>query len=396
MTSSGTDFQRPPMRTHLGARIYKILRRWPILVWGLLILVTLFFYARSQRFVGITGVVDTPSEPVAALKTARLVELYVKLGDVVKAGDRLAQMDSTAISAELAQTETAMAQASSTLKSYEATFLTLVRSFDATVRDSQAKLEAERQALIQAKAQLAELQKEQTRREGLNAKGLMTVSQITELKPQLATLSQQVKVSFPAQIELYSNQLADAEASRKSLRDTMGVTEDGDVMKALQKETDARLAIMQTEIDMKKAELAACTLRATGPGTVSQIYATPGDVIPAGQSVMKVVGDVSDTVIGFLHEIHLASMNIGDNAYITRETGGKPALARVVSISPEIDTLPGRLTALDGQAVRGRRVIFKLRQSDVNRFLPGETVNIRSVSPFWFTITEKISDGSPN
>ena len=38
--------------------------------------------------------------------------------------------------------------------------------------------------------------------------------------------------------------------------------------------------------------------------------------------------------------------------------------------------------------------MFKLRESDVNRFLPGETVNIRSVSPFWFTVAEKFTGSS--
>lgn len=397
MTPSGPDFKRPALRTHPGARLRNLFRRWPFLVWVLLILVTIFFYLRSTRFVGITGVVDTPSQPVASLSTGRLVKLFVKPGDPVKAGDPLAQMDTTIISTELAQAESEMAQAETTLQGAEATFLSMIRSFDGTVRDSEAKLAETEQALLQAKTRLAELKEEQARRDRLKARGLLTSDMASELKPEIGTLTVQVSPSgLPSLIAGYTKSLADAKASQKSLLDTMGVEDDGDVMAALKRETDAKLALMQQEIDLKKAELEACTLRAAGDGIVSQIFATPGDVIPEGQEVIKIVGMVSDTVIGFLHEVHLSFLNVGDPAYISRETGGNTAVAKVVSISPEIDDLPGRMSALSGQVIRGRRVIFKLRESDVNKFLPGETVNIRSVSPFWFGIAEKFSGSKPD
>jgi multidrug resistance efflux pump len=108
---------------------------------------------------------------------------------------------------------------------------------------------------------------------------------------------------------------------------------------------------------------------------VARVQAQPGDVVQAGQEVARIVSENSTRVIGFLPEVFLGSVKKGDQAVIWRERDGKSFVASVESIAPDVRTLPGRITPMKAQTMRGRRVVLKI--SDPADLTPGETVRIK-------------------
>lgn len=390
MTPSGTDFQRPTLKPHLGARLRYLVRRWPALVWLLLVMVTIIFYLRSMRFVGIAGVVEASTEMVTPLEVAKLAKVSVKIGEMVEPGQVVAQMDTTMINAKLSLAESRMMEEMASVDSYKSTVFSLLRSADSTVRDSEAKLESARQLLNAETARLNELKIEQARRDKLYEAKLMAATDVNILKPEIAALTKNVTESYPEQILLSERHLKEAYAARDELRRSMGITEDDENMieAVIDRETQIRLDLMKKTVDYTKLAVDAYTLRASMSGMVSLVYFSPGEAVPAGEPVLKIVGGESDTVLGFLNEVHLGSLGIGAPVYVHREAnrGGITAVGTVESISPEIDTMPGRLSSLQGQIIRGRRVQIALKPQYHGYFLPGETVSVRAASPLWIRI----------
>jgi len=68
----------------------------------------------------------------------------------------------------------------------------------------------------------------------------------------------------------------------------------------------------------------------------------------------------------------------------------------VDSVSPEVQTLPGQVSPIRSQVVRGRR--FMIRLLGEHDLLPGETVQIASGSPAWVRLMRRGVDwiGSKN
>jgi hypothetical protein len=50
--------------------------------------------------------------------------------------------------------------------------------------------------------------------------------------------------------------------------------------------------------------------------------------------------------------------------------------AVVESIAPDVRTLPGRISPMSAQAIRGRRIVLQI--SGKHQLIPGETVKIKA------------------
>ncbi|MCK5844358.1 MAG: HlyD family efflux transporter periplasmic adaptor subunit [Victivallales bacterium] len=123
------------------------------------------------------------------------------------------------------------------------------------------------------------------------------------------------------------------------------------------------------------------TLRAQASGTVSRILHAPGDIVSSGDPVLASVIHRPPTVVGFLSELNAHDVQVGMEAYLTPISGrGAVIPAKVISLTPEVFALPGRVNPLPSQAYRGRRVILE-PQGEVS-LLPGEEVQIQFRRPW--------------
>ena len=132
------------------------------------------------------------------------------------------------------------------------------------------------------------------------------------------------------------------------------------------------------------------SLRAAKDGIVSEIFYSTGDVVNAGEPVMRLVSENSDRVVGFLPEIHIGRMFVGQETRISRRAAhGRSIPAIVESISPDVRALPGRISPIGGQTLRGRRVVLRITDPEAH-LIPGETVRIQRSMSRWSMLTKTL------
>jgi multidrug resistance efflux pump len=356
-----------------------LLRGWTFVVWLAAAVLAAYLASTNTRFGEIVGVIETVAGPVAPLETARLSAVQVTVGQRVKTGDIVATMDTALVDAELRVAEVEMAEARDTISGYQRDILQMVQKGEASVLDAETGLETLKINQARDAGELAELKKEQQRREGLLAKRLISEELASQLRPAIAALAETLAAN-PALIKVEERRLELAKKERDDMKVWLRVDAGQEVSAAIQDKEKARGAIADAQRDLLDLRRKNFTLRATRDGTVSTIMHNPGDIVAAGDPVLQVI-PLSDAVAGFLPEIQLGELTVGQRMLIKRMSGRGTSVGAVVeSIGPEVQTLPGRISPIRGQPLRGRRVMLKL--DALHDFIPGETVKISAADSF--------------
>ena len=374
-----TSYRRPTLRRHPRIWLRSLLRGWTFVVWLAAAVLAAYLASTNTRFGEIVGVIETVAGPVAPLETARLSAVQVTVGQRVKTGDIVATMDTALVDAELRVAEGEMAEARDTISGYQRDILQMVQKGEASVLDAETGLETLKINQARDAGELAELKKEQQRREGLLAKRLISEELASQLRPAIAALAETLAAN-PALIKVEERRLELAKKERDDMKVWLRVDAGQEVSAAIQDKEKARGAIADAQRDLLDLRRKNFTLRATRDGTVSTILHNPGDIVAAGDPVLQVI-PLSDVVAGFLPEIQLGELTVGQRMLIKRMSGRGTSVGAVVeSIGPEVQTLPGRISPIRGQPLRGRRIILKL--DGLHDFIPGETVKISAADSF--------------
>jgi multidrug resistance efflux pump len=378
--TDAASFRKARLRRHPRIWLRGLFRGWTLAVWIAAGFLAIYLTTASAEFGEIIGVVETVAGPVAPVETARLSAMHVTIGQRVKTGDIVASMDTALVDGELRVTDAEIAEARDTLSTYQSDMLQLVQRADSAILDAETELETTKIQQARDTAELAELKKEQQRREELFAKRLVSEELVSALRPEIAALEQAIS-ACPALIQVQTRRLEQANKTRNDVNVWLRVGESKDVGAAIREKAKAVLVIaesMRKQINLRRENYA---LRATRDGVVSMILHAPGDIVAAGDPVLRVI-PLSDSVVGFLPEIKLGELTVGQRVLIHRMSGRGSTFGAVVeSIGPEVQTLPGRISPIRGQPVRGRRVILKLQGA--HDFIPGETVKIGAAESFW-------------
>jgi len=386
--SADRSFRKPRVRHPPRYWWRRVARNWPFVLWLGILLAVWQFYARTERYGEMLGAVETIAEPVAPLETARLTAIHVQPGQRVRAGDAVAQMDTTLIDAEIAIHEAMLAEAEQTITTYQRDMLQLLARSEQAIRDAEAALLAEQARYETEKAELAALQAEQARREALAARKLINDQTLNELRPQIAALERSV-AALPELLVSHRQRLADARRQAEDTKKWIRMREGQDVSEAIAATMEARNASIEATRKMLLRRKEHFTLRATRDGVVSTILEQPGNVINAGQPILTLIAEHPQHVIGFLPEVHVTDLTVGERAYVWRGNRvGRRVAAVVVSVSPDVQALPGRVSPIQGQALRGRRVLLKLEGP--HDFIPGETVEIHEAGAGFSGLLERL------
>ena len=374
-----TSFRMPRLRRHPRIWLRSLLRGWTFVVWLAAAVLAAYLASTNTRFGEIVGVIETVAGPVAPLETARLSAVQVTVGQRVKTGDIVATMDPALVDAELRVADAEIAEARDTLSTYQSDMLQMVQRADSAILDAETALETTKIQQASDTAELAELKKEQQRREDLLAKRLVSEELVSQLRPEIAALEQTL-ATCPAMIHVQARRLEQAKKARDDMNVWLRVDDAKDLTAAIREKAKAVLVIaesLRNQINMRRETYA---LRATRDGVVSRILHTPGGIVAAGDPVLQVI-PLSDSVVGFLPEIQLGELTVGQRMLIKRMSGRGTSVGAVVeSIGPEVQTLPGRISPIRGQPLRGRRVMLKL--DALHDFIPGETVKISAADSF--------------
>jgi multidrug resistance efflux pump len=335
----------------------------------------------------MVGEAEKITETVAPIQTARLKTLHVHIGDHVKAGQLIAEMDDSLPDAQFAATGAAVTEAELGLENNnQGGILTLIRSTEAATNDAIIVLNEQRLTQKRDEAELAQLKAIQKERDELFAMRLISAVEEDALKPQIAAIERSV-AALPEIISAMEQHLAETAKQEKGLRRNLRIGENQDASLTVDQQISAHTDVLKSDLKVRQVQKDFYRLYATREGVVSQIDVYPGNIVQAGGRIVELVAEKPTRIIGYLPELRFNSVNPGNKGYAFHQWGiigtgtGKPMKVTVQAIAPEIETLPPNVGANTSmQTMRIRRIIFTIDEE--NSFVAGETIQIRMTMPF--------------
>ncbi len=303
----------------------------------------------------VAGYAEATAHSVAPVLLGRLDAVDVRVGEPVKAGQRVAQLDRRTFVAllELAEAERDAARAE-----------LLAQTSVQGAQMSKAALQALKLRMTQSRdrAELAEVEEQLVRLEKLSSQGLVRAEMLEESRGRRAALAASVKT--------YEG----VAAKEGELR---GVKEEAALSELEQRLAPYREAVRAREAEVKAAQLAldATELRAPVDGVVSAISQWPGNVVPAGIEVVRIITARPNHVQVFLTERQALAVKPGQSAVLRASAFSQPFGGKVVEISPAVEPLPPRAWMNSNTPRYGRLVT--LETWPPRPLLMGEVLNVR-------------------
>ena len=376
-----TRYTRKKMRTPLRVHARRLLRACFLLL--ILGLIPLFLWLQTQdpaayRF---NGLVESESETVGPVDTARILAIDVQPGQRVAAGDVLVRLDASDRALDLAMNEARLKDYEQGVLRYEQGAARYRQSLQESerrsrqaVQEAAVALETEKMNRARDTAEIAGLRAEIARLQPLVDRRLVSETELSRLRPQAQALEQALAQYAPLIAALQRRH-------EQALADLAEVQALQTAAAAEGTPTDPITASMRQAAETCRQASAKdpAVLRASRSGIVSRVLRQPGDVVAAGEPVVRVASSSSLYITGLLIQRQLDGLSVGDKLRVTRATDGKPAplTAQVESIEPEVMDLLDPFNPAPRYPVRGRRV--RLRVLDENNTLvPGETVTLDS------------------
>ncbi|ADE56126.1 HlyD family secretion protein [Coraliomargarita akajimensis] len=336
---------------------------WPLLVFVAIAGMAYVLYHNGGKYRVMSGTAERIIEQIAPLESARVSKIHVAVGDRVRAGDLIVDLDTSLIDAEGAVLKEQIQQSLMEAKLEQ---LTLERQFASALQEAQQAL---REAELSYKVNRVEhsaLLEELKRLEPLYQQQLIEAELIVAKKAREEVLREMLAI-MPSHIEALEQDAQRAVEQQQS------------ALARLQEMNEATSADHGYEEAVKLLEIRrnAFALRAQHDGVVAEIQRQPGETIEGGGSIVSLVVDGPTRIVGFLPESNVSSIAVGTPATIyptvsLKDAGVVPA--HVVQISPAVYSLPERASPIRGQVIRGRRVTFELDREV--QLVPGETVSI--------------------
>lgn len=383
-------FKRPRMWSHPRLLIRQLLRRWPLLVWLAAILVILYLQSEVVQYGNLAGVVYSREQDVAPPETARIASIDVEMGQVVQVGDVLVRMDTSLIDARIEAAKALAIEDEETISRYQESILRMARQFETAVTDARTTLMSVTMEQMQSQAELAALRRELQRREGLLEQRLIREEEVAILRPQIAALAKAVE-AYPELIAAHEDALDSAKSELVDMRKWLRLEEGETISDAIARKRDIRIAVLANEARVLELQRESYTLTASQAGEVARMNHSEGEVVTAGDPVLRIVSPDARFVIGFLKESQLASVAVGDTVSVWRRGNERDRVNGVVeSLAPEVRGLPGVAVPLPGQVIRGRRMMVRLTED--HNLIPGESVQIVSGAPSWARTIQRVVD----
>lgn len=373
-------FKREKMPVPLRVRVQRILRFWFLLVIVGLIPVFLWLQTRDASLRQFAGVVEGESETVGAVQPARILSVDVQPGQRVKPGDVLVRLDPADRTMELALQEARLADFEQSmlryeqdLERYKQTLRDSERRCNQTVQEAAVELETAKLNCARDEAELVALQAEIKRLQPLIDKRLVSELEISSLRPKAHALEETVARYAPL-IEILRKRHEAAVKDQQDVRALLasaGGTSSSNALKASMEQ------VVQAYKQAAKSE--PFVLRASRTGVVSRVQRQAGDVVVAGEPIVRVASTSSMYVTGLLTQKQYSGLSLGDKLDVIHSRGGVRQLLRaeVEALDPEVMDLLDPFNPAPRYPVRGRRVRLRLLDSD-GSLVPGEAVTLQT------------------
>ena len=301
--------------------------------------------------VSATGAVSPLREAQTAFSASGpLTRLEVKAGDVVRAGQLLAQLDTRALEFQLAQSEASLISAQAQLDKLKSPAAADVTSAQAAVTYAQAALvqvqTPTQNDLLIAKADLdrakAALDQAQAAYDRIGG----ATNPLIALAPQSLTLQQassdyqRALAVFNAKVSPSDSQLKQAQSSLEQARAQLShLTHPTDVdLQSAQAGVDQARAAR----DLAKAQLDNAIIRAPFAGTISHVDFDLGSFVPAGRVLIGVADTSKLQVKVNIDETDISRVKVGQTVTIGLDAYPDATLdAQVTDVAAAATTIQG-------------------------------------------------------
>ena len=295
---------------------------------------------------------------VGPLQAGRLKELRVMLGQSVKAGDVLAQLDPRPLLLRQNRLKAELEQAKAQLIAEQ-------DLQNAQLQRGQIQAVRAHADVQKMRAELREYDQQVKRMQKLKSKQLIRATDVEEAQRQQRALSADLSARPKgSQREL---ELAGLRPRPKSDQE---------------RRLDERLSPFRVAIAVREAELAELelaiselTLRAPVDGVVGTILQRPGDTLGAGTPVLTIVTTRPGYIVAFVPERQVSHYPKGQPVEL-RKIGVvlKVLKAQVIELAPMVEEVPVRARPSPTVPMWGRRIVIKV--DGTTPLLPGEAFRV--------------------
>jgi len=374
-------FTRKKMQVPLRMRLRSLARFFFLLLVIAPIPYFLWFLTEDHAAYRFNGLVEGEAETLGPIETTRILSVEVQPGQAVKAGDVLVRLDPSDRALDMAMNEARLKDYEQGLLRYEQgaaryrqTLQESERRSRQTVQEASVALETEKMNRARDEAELAGLKAEIARLQPLVDRRLVSETELSSLRPKAQALGQSLTQYVPL-IEALQRRLDQASNDLQEVKGLLAAAA------AEGSPADPIAASMRQAVETCRQAAAKdpAVLRASRSGIVSRVLRQAGDVVVAGEPVVRVSSSSSLFITGLLTQRQLEGLTLGDKLRVSRAAAGGSAFltAQVETIDPEVMDLLDPFNPVPRFPVRGRRV--RLRVLDENNTLvPGETVALES------------------
>jgi multidrug resistance efflux pump len=308
------------------------------------------------------GFAEAQEASVAPIEAGRLKEIKVVLGQTVKAGDTLAVMDDSFISADIAVAQADLLGKRANADAQREALESQVARGGIWVMKAKAGEQQDR-------AELSELASKVQRLEGLVANQLASKGELEDARAKL--------VAVKARVATYDTVL------RPKTTETDGRNFLSVGSHTYSESVEVRLEPYQAAVAEAEAVVArlgthraALELKAPVDATVAVITHHPGEVLKPGDEVLRLVRVGSGRVVAFVPDRALPPVALGQHVLAVRPGSFDPGMTgTLVEVGGEIEQMPPRLWLAPQIPAFGRRLVFQLDHSE--GLVPGEATDVR-------------------
>jgi HlyD family secretion protein len=319
------------------------------------------FFASSgipDSIVAVSGRIEGDDSAVAPKTAGRVLEVRVREGDSVKAGDVIAVLDDAQVRAREDAARAALVAAQASAKSAQDQIAVLQQQLQQNqLLVAQSKLDADGR-VRQAEADVAAAQSDLAQQQAAYGLALFDKDAYTKLaasgavserqgKQAVATADQDGAAVAAAERRLAAAQGALTIAQANLANEGIHQAQAEGVQKQMTQQ-EAQIASANASAEQARAQLAAAqddrqdlTITAPFNGTVLTRAAEPGEVVQAGTAIITLLDLTKVYLRGFVPEGEIGKVAVGQSAHIFLDSNPKQAVNAYVSrVDPEATFTP--------------------------------------------------------
>lgn len=280
----------------------------------------------GDGFVSGNGRIEATEIDVATKYAGRVVDIFAREGDFVKAGQVLAQMQ---IDVLIAQRDEARAQ--------QQQAITAVASAEAMVKVRESDLAAAKAVVVQRETELDNAKRRLARSQTLSREGAASIQQLDDDQAAVRN-AEAALAAAKAQVTAAQSAIDAAKAQVTGARSTV--------------------AALAATIARIEADIADSQLKAPRDGRVQFLVAQPGEVLGAGGKVLNMV-DLSDVYMTFfLPEAVAGRVALGSDVRIVLDAAPSYVIpARVSFVASVAQFTPKTVET----AVERQKLMFRVK-----------------------------------